>query len=113
MENVVLQLSKTTMGTAPEELGTLLLKNYLSVLFSEAYYPSFIVMYAEGVKLACEDSPLLHELQQLQEKGSVLLLCKTCLTYFSLLDKIKAGVVATMTDIVTVQRKAEKLLTVA
>ncbi len=113
MENVVLQLSKTTMGTAPEELGTLLLKNYLSALFAEAYYPSFITLYADGVKLACEDSTVLHELRQLQEKGSVLLLCKTCLTYFSLLDKVKVGVVATMTDIVTVQRKADKVLSVA
>ncbi|MBB3187077.1 hypothetical protein [Microbacter margulisiae] len=113
MENVVLQLSKTGMGNAPEELEKLLMKNYLKSLLTEEFYPSFITLYADGVKLACEGSEVLPELQQLNEKGSVILICKTCLTFFSLLDKVQVGVIATMNDIVAVQKKTAKVLTIA
>lgn len=62
------------------------------------------------MKLAVEGSPVLEQLSRLEEKGVHLILCKTCLDFFGLAEKVRVGVVGGMGDILAAQAIATKVL---
>ena len=62
-----------------------------------------------GVKLACEGSAVVESLRALEKKGTRLILCRTCLDYFGLMDKVAVGSVGKMTDIVAAMEAATKV----
>lgn len=105
-------LNNDRMGNGVEELTSLLIKNYLKILYNEQYKLNFVCLYANGVKLVCEDSPVLDELKALQDKGVKLLVCKTCLNYYKLADKLKVGTAGSMVDIIDVQFQVDKVITI-
>jgi hypothetical protein len=107
----VVLISKNGMGSADEALTLKLISTYLRLLLENEYLPAAICFYTEGVKLAVEGSPVLAELQKLEEKQVRLILCSTCLNFFSLMDKIQVGIPGGMNDIVEAQWKAEKVIT--
>ena len=57
-----------------------------------------------------EGSPVLDNLRALEEQGVRLVLCKTCLEAFGLLDRVRVGVIGGMPDILTAQWKAGKVI---
>lgn len=104
-----ISINRYGMGDAPEELRITLVKNYLTLL-NEGVLPSFITLYADGVKLALNGSPVLEQLSVLEKKGVKILICKTCLTYYGQLDNVGVGTVATMVDIMDAQNYCDKLI---
>ncbi len=100
------------LGDAPSELARLLATTFAGLLAREAEPPGTLLFYGEGVKLACAGSPIVESLQQLSERGTELILCRTCLDYFGLLDKVAVGAVKGMPDIVAAMRDAKKVLSV-
>ncbi len=70
-----------------------------------------MLFYTEGVKLVCEGSPELEQLQALQAKGIELIICQTCFNYFRLADKVKVGIVGGMPDILQTLLQADKVVT--
>lgn len=108
---IAVMVNKNGMGDSSPELTHALIKNYFTLLKSENHVPSYICMYADGVKFACEGSNILEELAQLEEAGSKIILCKTCLVFNNLLDKIKIGTVGTMLDIIDIQHNSTKVIT--
>lgn len=112
MENnkTAIFVTKYGMGDAPEALSHLLLKNYLTLLKSENRVPAYICFYAEGVKCACTGSPVLEELKVLEQSGSKIFICKTCLNYYELLDSIEVGNTGTMLDIMDIQHHNKLLI---
>ena len=98
------------LGQAPDELQLILAKNYFALLIKEEYTPNFICFYADGVKLTCKGSPVIEELKALEYRGTKLIICKTCLNYFKLVDQVEAGMVGTMHDIVDVQLNVKKVI---
>lgn len=99
------------MGHAPDDLSQTLIRNYLTLLGEEKSLPSAILLYGEGVKLVCDDSQVLEPMKKLNALGVNIIVCKTCLNYFGLLEKIRVGQVGTMADIVTMQLEAGKVIT--
>jgi hypothetical protein len=71
-----------------------------------------ICFYTDGVKLACEGSTVLDELQALEEKGVRLILCQTCLNAFQLQDQVRIGIVGGMGDIITAMWQADNVIMV-
>jgi len=69
-----------------------------------------MIFYTDGVKLACQGSPVLEELRALEKAGARLILCQTCLTYFNLEDKVEVGIVGGMGDIVEALNRAWKVV---
>ncbi len=112
MKSTVILFTRNGMGTAPEDLSQTLVKNYLGLLREENKLPAALLFYGEGVKLVCEGSQVLESLSELELRGVKLVVCKTCLNYFGLLDNIKAGHVGTMADILTMQLEAGKVISV-
>lgn len=108
---IVILVPSNGMGKAGPELGRTLIGKYLELLNQHAELPNAICFYTEGVKLVVEGSPVLEQLQALERKGVRLIVCSTCLNYFGLQDKVKAGIVGGMGDILEAQYKAEKVIT--
>ena len=99
------------MGEADRELRHTLLSTYLNLLDDNDVLPGAICFYAEGVKPVGEGSGVLDVLTSLEDKGVDLVICNTRLKYYSLTEKVRVGVVGGMTDIITAQWKADRVIT--
>ena len=72
--------------------------------------PAKILFYTDGVKLACDGSPVIDEFKALKDRGVELILCSTCLDYFGLRDKVQVGIVGGMPDIIEALDAAGKVI---
>jgi len=115
MENkkdFVIVLNTNGMGSSDDQsLKNKLIKTYLTLLPQMQPLPAVICFYTDGVKLACEGSPVLEELSVLEAKGVRLILCQTCLNSYGLNDKVKVGLVGGMGDIMTAMLQADSVIT--
>ena len=110
-ETVIL-ITRYGMGQAEPDLQLKLVTTYLKLLDEHDILPAALCFYTEGVRLAVTGSPVLDQLKSLQAKGVHLILCSTCLNYYNLADDVQVGIVGGMTDILEMQRRAEKVITI-
>ncbi len=85
---------------------------FLHTLESQPVKPLAICFYTDGVKLTCEDSRAVPGLQLIEGMGVRLLICRTCLEYFGLMEKVTVGTVSTMAEIVKTLLEADSVITV-
>jgi len=109
--STVILINNDGMGSAEEALRHKLLRVYLTMLVENEFYPGAVCLYAGGVKMVAEDSPVLDLLHTLEAKGVRLIICSTCLQYFGLTGKAAAGIVGGMHDIVLAEWMADKVIT--
>jgi intracellular sulfur oxidation DsrE/DsrF family protein len=112
VENTVILVTRDGMGNSDGKLQHLLFAKYLELLSQHERLPAAFCFYTDGVKLVCEGSPVLEPLRSLENKGVRLIICSTCLNYFELAAQVKVGIVGGMGDILEVQMKAEKVITI-
>jgi len=91
LTNKIFLIQSEGLGRGDEKLGKLLMANFFRLLVESVDKPASIVFWNEGVRLACEGSPVLNHLNKLEEQGVELLACTTCLEYFELTDKLAVG----------------------
>jgi len=106
----VLLFTRNGLGEAPADLQGKLAQKFLTLINESGLLPAKILFYTDGVKLACTGSPILDQLKQLESRGVELVLCKTCLDYFGLGEKVEAGIVGGMPDIIEAMTKAGKVI---
>lgn len=106
----VIVISSDKMGKGNDELGYVLIKAFLHTIASHKEKPDIMIFYNNGVKLTVQDSEVLEDLKQLESEGVQLLVCGTCLGYFNIKDKLAAGTVSNMYDIVETMSCAGRLL---
>ncbi len=109
--SVLLQVIHDGMGAAETALQHTLLRRYLLLLQENGTVPGAICFYTSGVKMVVEGSPVLDVLQSLEAQGVRLIVCKTCLEYYGLLEKVRVGIVGGMGDIIAAQWLADKVIT--
>lgn len=85
-----------TIGRGSEELGAILARSFFYTLSEADKLPAQVIFVNSGVKLACENSPVLQYLIDLEKKGVQVLACGTCLDYYGLKDKLCVGTVSNM-----------------
>ncbi len=107
--NVVL-IAAAQWGSGEAELGRLLLRNFLNTLKEVEPRPAAILFVNEGVKLTVEGSPLLEVIGELSTHGVEILSCGTCLDYYHLKEKVRAGRITNMHDIVTRLSNAKRVI---
>jgi hypothetical protein len=108
--NTVLLFTRAGLGQADAALQQRLAGTFLSLLTEHAILPAKILFYTEGVQLVCEGSPVLVQLTALEARGVELIICRTCLDYFGLLEKVRVGVVGGMPDIIAAMQQAGKAI---
>lgn len=110
-ENPVLFISANLLGRGSDELGEMLMRNFIYTLTKRDDFPGAIIFMNSGVKLTIANSPALDELLELESKGVRMLVCGTCLDYYQLKELHKAGQVSNMYDISDLLFAAEKVIT--
>ena len=111
MNDSMILFTRFGMGDAPVALQQKLAGVFLTLLGKETP-PGVIAFYGDGVRLACEASPVIEQLRALSDKGTRLIICQTCLEFFNLRDKVRVGIVGGMGDIVAAMQGAEKVVSV-
>jgi selenium metabolism protein YedF len=96
MPSKVILIQSEGLGRGDDELGGLLMANFLRLLGESQDKPDTLVFWNAGVRLVCEGSYALGHLKTLDEQGVEILACSTCLEYFELTDKLKIGKPTTM-----------------
>jgi selenium metabolism protein YedF len=91
MTNKVFLIQSEGLGRGEEQLGSILMINFLRFLDESQEKPSNMIFWNTGVRLLCQGSKLLEPLKRLEKQGVELLACATCLDYFELTDKLAVG----------------------
>ncbi len=110
-EAPVILLGRNTLGNGSEELGAILMKSFFVSLLELPKLPRTIMLINSGVYLAAADSPVLSSLQELSRRGAAVMVCGTCLDYFSLKEKLAVGEVTNMYSILGELTKAGNTIT--
>lgn len=92
----VLLITSDRLGDGPEELGRLLMKNFLATLLETERQPDQILFLNTGVLLAVLGAETLEALQRLEERGTELFSCGVCLDFFQQKDRLAVGKVTNM-----------------
>ena len=106
----VIAVTEDKMGRGNDELGAVLIKAFLHTVAGQAKKPDVMIFYNTGVTLTVQGSDVLEDLKQLESEGVQILVCGTCLNYFEIKDKLAAGVVSNMYDIVETMSNAGRLI---
>ncbi|NOY86071.1 MAG: sulfurtransferase-like selenium metabolism protein YedF [Deltaproteobacteria bacterium] len=92
-------ITSDRLGRGDDKLGTILMEGFVSTLVEQDTTPDVILMMNSGVRLAIEGSPVLDSMRVLADRGCEILVCGTCLDFFSLKEKLAAGAVSNMFEI--------------
>ena len=109
-KEIVVFIRSDTIGRGDDQLGTILMRSFLPTLLEIDERPKKIVFMNSGVKLTVDGSPLLEFLQQIEKQGIELLVCGTCLDFFSLKEKIQVGRISNMFELVSTLSEADKVM---
>jgi selenium metabolism protein YedF len=96
MSSKVILIQSEGLGRGDDALGKMLMASFLRLLGESADKPKTIVFWNGGVRLLCEGSEVLGHIKKLEGLGVEILGCTTCLEYFGLVEKQKAGKPTTM-----------------
>ena len=102
----VVVVPSPVMGHGDNELGEVLIKSFIFALTQQDELPDSILFYNGGVKLTCEGSPVLEDLNKLADAGVEIFSCGTCLKHYGIEDKLAVGEVTNMYVIVEKQMQA-------
>ncbi len=105
-------ITARTLGRDDEQLGEILIKGFLGTLSQLDTAPKTVALMNEGVKLALFDSSSCDYLKILEQKGTSVLVCGTCVNHFGINSKVGVGVISNMFEIVDAILKADKTISV-
>lgn len=109
-EKVVIYINSNLLGIGEEALGTILMRAFLKTLLDLKPIPSKLIFINSGVRLTTEGSEVLETLKAISEQGVEILSCGTCLDFYGLKEKLKAGVISNMYDIAQSLVEADRLI---
>src|SRR5450759_618652 len=95
--NFIVVISSDKMGEGDEELGHLLMANFIKAL-------------KDLDELATKSSPVIEHLRDLEKMGVELMLCATCISHYSLESVVGAGTVSNMYTITEVMASAGNII---
>ena len=102
----VVVLSANTMGSGDEQPGKKPMKAFIFALTNQDEAPEKVICYNSGAYLTTEDPDTIKDLKSLEEAGTVVMTCGTCLDFYGLKEKLQVGIVSNMYDIVEAQMQA-------
>ena len=109
-KGLVVALTADVMGGGDDTLGHALMKGFVYALTEQDRVPETVVLYNGGAKLSVEGSESLEDLRILEEQGTEIMTCGTCLNHYELTEKLAVGSVTNMYQIVEVLTGARKVV---
>jgi len=109
-KKIMVMVANDKIGHGDDELGAKLMKSFLSTLKEMVNNLWRLVFVNNGVKLTIDDSEILPVLKELEEQGTYIMVCGTCLNHFNLQERKVVGETTNMLDIVTALQLADKVI---
>jgi len=94
--NFIIVISSDKMGEGDDELGLLLMTNFIKAIKDMDKLPQKIILYNKGVTLAANYSPHIEHLMDLEKMGVELLLCATCVSHYKIEPFVETGILSNM-----------------
>ena len=98
MQHDVILIGQAGLG-AGNQLGGLILANFLRLLGEGECLPKHVILWNEGVRIAVEGSDWIEHLKRLEERGVKIISCLTCIEFLGLEGRIAAGEIGNMAQI--------------
>jgi len=92
----VVCIKSELMGEGDPELGRVLMETFVNNLGLQAQLPTHVLLYNGGVRLAMKSSPVCASLTELEELGTRVMLCGTCIDHYGLHYDIAVGMITDM-----------------
>jgi selenium metabolism protein YedF len=108
--NFIIVFSSDKMGEGDEELGHLLMTNFIKAIKELETLPKTMVFYNNGVKLGSVNSPVSEHLKEIEKMGVGLLFCATCVKFYSIEEEIKTGSLSNMYEIAQIMASAAHII---
>jgi selenium metabolism protein YedF len=109
-KKTVILVTSDQLGNGAEELGRLLMKNFIITLLDLERLPDRMLFLNSGVLLTTEGSEVLEALEALGNRGVEILSCGVCLDFFHKKESLKAGTVTNMFTIAESLMKAGSVI---
>lgn len=107
---IVVFVTSDLFGEGDKKLGQILMKAFVKTLKDLETRPQTAIFANSGVKLTTEGSDLIDDLRALEQGGTTILSCGTCLDFYGLLDKLRVGAASNMYEIATALVDADRLV---
>lgn len=108
MNHDVILIGNPGLGTG-NQLGGLILANFLRLLGERESLPKCVILWNEGVRIAVGGSDWIEHLKRLEERGVRIVSCRTCIEFLGLEGQIAVGEIGTMAQIQTILFSSEVL----
>jgi selenium metabolism protein YedF len=95
----IMLIGSDRLGDGPEELGRLLMRNFIMTLLELSELPDRMLFINTGVLLTAAGSEVVEALEALGNRGVEVLSCGICLDFFKKKDSLAAGGVTNMLTI--------------
>jgi selenium metabolism protein YedF len=92
----VMLFASDRLGDGADELGRLLMKNFIITLLDQERLPDRMLFLNSGVLLTTEGSEALEPLEALGNRGVEILSCGVCLDFYNKKESLRVGVVTNM-----------------
>ena len=106
----VMLIGSDRMGDGAEDLGRLLMKNFIMTLLNLSELPDRIFFVNSGVLLAAEGSEVAETLNELGNRGVEVLSCGICLDFYKKKETLAAGGVTNMFTIAETMLSARSVV---
>lgn len=106
----IVVFSSDKMGEGDDNLGILLMSNFIRAVKELDLLPDKMVFYNAGVHLVSDKSQVAGHLKELEKMGVTLLVCETCAKHYSIVDDISTGILSNMFEIVQAMASAGNIL---
>jgi selenium metabolism protein YedF len=111
-KDFLLVITSTEIGAGVTDLGAKLTDLFFKVFSESEVRPHRIIFLNSGIFLTTEGSPIEDKLKALEEGGTEIVSCITCLNYFNRMDKLIVGRPGDMKDTVDAVNRYMKVVTV-
>jgi selenium metabolism protein YedF len=98
-DGAVMLVASDKLGNGPDQLGQLLMKNFLISLLEVNEPPEKIFFINSGVLLAVSGAEAAEPLAKLADAGVEIMCCGVCLDFFAVRDKLAVGGITNMLTI--------------
>lgn len=110
--NVVVLIASDKIGNGSDELGTVLMRNFIKNIKTTAIKPTTLIFLNAGINLTTEPTPTINDLKELESTGIRILSCGTCLDYYNAKDKLLVGNITNMGEIVSLLMAAKHVISI-
>ena len=110
IQGTVVAIGKQYMGQGDDDLGGVLMKNFIYSLTELDPAPQAVLFFNGGVNLTVEGSASLDDLRVLEDKGTQVSSCGACLDFYKFKEKLAVGNVTNMYAITSSMAAADHLI---